>query len=61
MEGQRRHLASTIALDLELLWLFADVKDSVNYVHAGHDLPERREPHAVQPTIVPEINEPAHA
>ena len=42
----------TIALDVNLLWLFPDFENAVNYVHAGHDLPERREPHAVQVAIV---------
>ena len=51
--------AFTVALDLELLWLFSDFKNAVNYVHAGHDLPERSEPHTVQPTIVREIDKPA--
>ena len=54
------HEPPTVALDVSLLWLFSDFENTVNYVHAGHDLPERREAHTVQVTIVAKVDEPGH-
>ena len=58
--ARSRSNSITFALDLPLIWFFPDFENAVDYTHAGHHLPERRKAHAVQSTVVSEIDKPRH-